>query len=128
MPIAPNRTFVYGTFTPSDVFERLRRIAEERPGVDPDIAIEVLREFSLSEFIGRVHVKGSGGNWIRLTGSSLRKYGWYKTYLRKGELKFLMQDDTWNVKYFREESDETGPYVAAALERQESKRRLSSTA
>ena len=128
MPIAPNRTFVYGTFTAKT--RALRRLGQVKPeiAVEPDIAIEVLREFSLSEFIGRVHVKGGGGNWMRLTGASLRNYDLYRTYLSQGDLKFFMQDDTWNVKYFREESDETGPYVAVALDRQESKRRLSPTA
>lgn len=109
------QTFVYGTFLwPSKAFL-------QGPGakpIEPDIAIEILREFSASEFVGKLYTKPYFGNWTAAKLSEIRQSDWYAAFDEKFKqhFVFIMQGSgAWEVLHFRAESDESGPYVAIAL-------------
>ena len=103
---------MYGTFTTLDP-SVLEKMLGPRP---PDIAIEILREFSASELVGKVYVKGSSGNWAPVSQPGVRDYVWYGDFQRTKNLEFWMEgSDPWKVLYFRAESDDAGPYLAAGL-------------
>ncbi len=111
MQMTSNRTFMYGTFASPEEFSGLR-LRE----LQPDAAIEILREFSASELVGKVYVKGSSGNWAPVSQPAVRDYAWYREFPKNKDLEFWMDgSDPWKVLYFRVESDDAGPYVAVGL-------------
>jgi hypothetical protein len=109
------RPFVYGTF-------RSPRTAITPPPPyvpgEPDIAVEVLREFGTTELIGKIYVKAFvSSTWVPAQWDLVQKSAWYHDYLRFGQ-HFLFDMDgsgAWQVVHFRTETDDTGPYVAVAL-------------
>ncbi len=108
MQMTSNRTFLYGTFASPEEFSGLRL-----RGLTPDAAIEILREFSASELVGKVYIKARGGNWVPVSQPAVRDYTWYRD---SKNLEFWMDgSDPWKVLYFRAESDDAGPYVAVGL-------------
>ena len=111
MVIRESRPFAYGRFAPP------LEDALAAPPLFPSVAIEILREFSTSELIGKVYTKGPVGAWVPVTPSALKDYDWYKQYKEgDGQVLFDMEPSgRWNVLNFRIESDERGPYVAVAL-------------
>jgi len=108
--VALNRTFVYGNFFRG----------KKSPGLPPPpfwqpFAIEILREFSTTEFVGKLFAR-VGDSWRPSTKGGLANYNWYGDYQRKERLYFDMQGSgLWEVQNFREESDDSGPYIAVAL-------------
>src|SRR5713101_200918 len=110
--VKTNRPFVYGDF----VFGSHPYGLSPPPGVQP-FAIEILREYSANEFIGKLYSKASGGNWLPASRYGLSNYKWYQLFAKvKRNLFFEMEGSgPWEVEHFREESDETGPYLAVAL-------------
>lgn len=111
MAVRPNHVFIYGHFTSAP---SLLGAILGRPR--PDIAIEVLREFSATELVGKVFAKGTGGNWMPVSQEGLGNFTWYKDFSARRELYFVAEgSDPWQVLYFRPESDEAGPYAAVAL-------------
>jgi len=89
--------------------------AEGIPG-SADIAIEILREFSASELVGKVYIKSRAGNWTPVFQPAVRDYVWYREFSDTKNLEFRMDgSDPWKVLYFRAESDDAGPYVAVGL-------------
>ena len=86
------------------------------PSLLDEFAIEILREFSPTEFIGKLYTRTPSG-WIPADLSRISSQSWYKIFLStKRGLFFDMEGPVfWEVLYFRNESDETGPYVAVAL-------------
>lgn len=86
------------------------------PPLPPSVAIEILREFSTSELIGKVYTKGPAGGWVPVDPGALKDQDWYD-YKEKGwHVRFDMEPTgRWDVLNFRIESDERGPYLAAAL-------------
>jgi len=83
------------------------------PGMAP-FAIEILREFSTAEFVGKLFAR-VGDSWRPSTKYGLANYEWYGDYQKGERLYFDMEGSgRWQV-HFREESDDSGPYVAAAL-------------
>ena len=83
-------------------------------------AIEILREFSPLELIGKVYTLGSGRNYAPVTPLGVRNFSWYREYeraSRKSEgFYFKVKDgDVWKVLWLRQESDDTGAYIAVAL-------------
>ena len=81
-----------------------------------DIAIEILREFSASELVGKIYVKSRAGNWVPVSEPGVRDFSWYKAFRTTKSVEFRMDgSDPWKVLYFRVESDDAGPYVAVGL-------------
>jgi hypothetical protein len=110
-------TFVYGTFLwPS---RGTGAFFGEIGARIPNIALEILREFNASEFVGRLYTKPSmGSSWTRAQLSEISVTAWYKSFekFHGAHVAFIMQGSgPWEVLHFRPESDESGPYVAVAL-------------
>lgn len=120
-----SRTFVYGRF-----FWPGSQAHLKHPPAPPFIyrrpdeaAVEILREFSARELVGKVYVKGPSGNWIPVDWNQLNQYEWFKFYQRFPKhpalplFGFAVEGSgNWQVLYLRKESDATGPYVAIALQ------------
>lgn len=113
MAVKPNRTFVHGEFSWP---------GRKKPTLPPppgwvEIALEILREFSTTELVGKLYVRGIGGDWALLSQYALADYEWYKWYsrMKRGVYFDMRGTGRWEVIHFRNESDETGPYVAVAL-------------
>ena len=89
----------------------------EPPPARTPVAIEILREFSATELVGKVYIRGPAAGWVPVDPSTLADYDWYKHFGKQGwQVNFDMEPaGRWNVLNFRTESDERGPYVAAAL-------------
>ena len=89
------------------------------------VAIEVLREFSATEFVGKLYLmSGSPLSWVPADMHTAQGQEWYKWYTRipkgireKGANFFFEVEGSgkWTVLYLRGESDDAGPYVAIAL-------------
>jgi hypothetical protein len=111
-----NRTFVYGDF----IFGK-RPPAPRPPGRQP-FAVEILREFSTTEFVGKLFVK-VGNSWLPATQGTLVNQKWYQIYQKlpatapvSKVLFFEMEGSgIWQVQHLRDESDDSGPYIAVAL-------------
>jgi len=109
-----NRTFVYGDFF----------FSKRRPTLPPIIqpfAIEILREFSTTELIGKLYVR-AGGSWLVASRGALVNLEWYSISHKVGPaaasrfLYFAMEGSgVWQVQHLRDESDDSGPYIAVAL-------------
>ena len=124
MVVTEKKTFVYGNF----IVLAQKPGARGRnplggvtgltppPGYSP-YAIEILREFSPSEFIGKVYQLSGSLRWEVLDPANAKGEGWYRTALKRShDVKFEMQDSgQWTVQNVRIESDDQGRYVAAAL-------------
>jgi len=93
----------------------------------PDrVAIEVLREFSATELVGKLYLmSGSPPTWAPADMHAIQGRDWYLWYERvpksireKGTSFYFEMEgfkERWIVLYLRGESDDTGPYVAIAL-------------
>ena len=118
------KPFVYGRFLwPTRKAGARRRLGQVPvpqlplpPGWE-EIAIEVLREFSPTELIGKVYYKSPYGTWAAIDQGRASLYGWYNWFFKaKRDLVFNMEGSgAWEILHFRNESDESGPYVAVAL-------------
>lgn len=121
-----SRSFVYGWFrwqTEGHGSRLLEKILLAGNRSEPNTAIEILREYGPSEMLGRIHVKEAGANWERLSPDGASNCGWYEFYLQNHRDVFFEMKGSglWEVVNFRNESDETGPYLAVALSFQPSK-------
>jgi hypothetical protein len=116
MSTRPQKTFVYGTFRWPVKGKGLLPPLPSRPG-EPDIAMEILREFSAEEFVAKLYTRPLFGSWEPMKPDQLRFSHWYEWFGKIPQhFVFDMQDSgPWEVLHFRGESDETGPYVAVAL-------------
>jgi len=120
--VLTDRVFLYGHF----LDKRQRSGPPAPPG--PTVAIEILRVFSSSELVGKICVQ-TQENWLAISPSAVTSYDWFTTYAdirQKDEspnkLYFQTPEkDYWEVIYFRQESDESGAYMAAALRHEESR-------
>ena len=76
------RPFVYGTFRwPRKTLNPFGRIGAPPPG-EPDIALEVLREFGTAELIGKVYIKAFVSSaWMPAQWDLIQQTDWYKEYL-----------------------------------------------
>jgi hypothetical protein len=73
----PQRPFVYGTFRwPIKAAGPLQAIPMVLPG-EPDIALEILREFSATELIGKLYIRPLFGNWEFMKPEQLKSVSWY---------------------------------------------------
>ena len=112
-----NKTFVYGDF----FLGKKARSNPVLPGTQP-FAIEILREFSTTEFVGKLFYR-AGGSWLPMNRSMLYNTNWYSIYQRivtshsPSKLLFFEMEGSgvWQVQLLRDESDDSGPYIAVAL-------------
>lgn len=116
--VKTNRTFVYGDFF----------VGKQTglPKIMQPFALEILREFSSTEFVGKLYIRVND-SWVPASRTMLFNYPWYtfyqKTSLPRGRLPAKPQplhfgmegSGIWQVENLRDESDDSGPYVAAAL-------------
>lgn len=125
-PRPAHQPFVYGTFLwvgrkrESAAFQALYGSAGIESG-SPDIAVEILREFGATEFVGKLYTKPVR-DWIVAPFHKIRDTPWYKVFEEEADkVVFEMQGSgPWKVLHFRAESDESGQYVAVALRQFES--------
>src|SRR5208282_897932 len=104
-----SRTFVYGDFVLSK-----RRTVPPPPGGQP-FAIEILREFSTTELIGKLYMR-AGSGWVAATRAALTNLDWYRMKVPTRMVFFAMEGSgTWHVQNLRDESDDSGPYIAVGL-------------
>jgi hypothetical protein len=109
------KTFIYGTFWwPAKPKGLLSPPGLERPDT---IALEILREFSATELIGKICTREFGAGWTPINPRRLAGFEWHLWYSRMHRwLAFEMEGSgPWEVLHFRNESDEMGLYVAVAL-------------
>ncbi len=113
--IKTDRPFVYGDFSWGVPRGALGRI----PGSAP-FGIQILREYSANEFLGKLYMRGSAGTWVPASTYSLNEFRWYQLFKRAQRNLFFEMEGSgrWAVQHFRDESDETGPYFAVALKYQ----------
>jgi hypothetical protein len=115
--MTPPKTFVYGTFRwPTRRIGLPPPPSYLRPGA-PDIAIEVLREFGATELRGKLYVRQMSSSWVPAQIDYIRSTPWYQFFEKNQKHVVFDMDGSgpWEVLYFRNESDETGTYVAVAL-------------
>ena len=110
MVVVPNRPFVYGNFS----WPGGKKTLAPPPGFRM-FAIEILREYSPSEFLGKIYVNGPP--WVPLAQSNASKFPWYSFFSKVPKFVYFDMEGSgkWEILHFRNESDETGPYVAVAL-------------
>jgi|ERR1700723_894087 hypothetical protein len=109
------KTFVYGTFRWPDQPRPVAGKIGAGP-LDPDVAIEVLREFGPNEFRGKLYNR-LAGVWTPIILDRVRNLDWYLAF-QKSPKHFLFDmqySGAWEVQYFRAESDEAGLYLSVAL-------------
>jgi len=116
MVIIAKRPFVYGDFNlPTE------KTAGLKPTLPPGYsryAVEILREFSPTEFVGKVYViVPTTLQWVLLRPEDASRALWYEVAIKAPKMvKFKMQGSgQWSVQNVRTESDDQGPYVALAL-------------
>ncbi len=118
-----NRVFIYGEFRGGDpTLAAVRRLLGGQPSDLATEAIEILREFSPLDLIGKVYVLTQSRNYQPVSPMGVRDYTWYKDYQKasfggvKEKFYFKVKDgDQWQVLWMRQESDDSGPYMAVAL-------------
>ncbi len=118
MVAGQRRVFIYGQFLDAGARGRRRLLAP--PPTRASVAIEILREFSALEFIGKIYVLARDGNWQPVTPLGVSQFDWFEKYQdankKKQQFYFETQErDFWKVLYMRQESDEVGTYMAVAL-------------
>ena len=116
MATTEKKTFVYGDFKSAVRFGSSDATGTTVPGYSP-YAIEILREFSASEFIGKVYQLSRSLRWEILAPEDAERVDWYRTALKRPQkVKFEMQSSgQWTVQNVRIESDPQGRYVAVGL-------------
>jgi len=119
------RVFIYGHFL--DRVEKQRKLP---PPSLPSNAVEILREFSAVELIGKLYALTPERNWQPVTPDGVRNFEWFKTYRNivthkpttQNRMYFESQDgDFWEVLFFRQEADELGQYMAVGLRHEHAK-------
>ncbi len=110
------QTFVYGNFLWLGMRKKAGGFYGEVQTGEPDVAVEILREFGASEFVGKLYLKPSG-SWTIARIAQIRQMPWYVAFEKTPQtFAFDMQGSgPWEVLHFRTESDEFGGYVAVAL-------------
>jgi hypothetical protein len=118
-----NRVFIYGRFLSESDYAGIYGILPPPLAVLPPFALEILREPSLSEVIGKVYAfVSSTRNYLPVTPYGVSNYSWYKELVlpssqKQEKLFFDVQNgDKWLVRWVRQESDDSGQYIAAGLQ------------
>jgi hypothetical protein len=121
MYVTPQKTFVYGTFRwPGRGRLSVHSVLSGVPmkgAARRDTALEILREFSTTELVGKIYVFGLNNSWLPVQPGSIGGYLWYDHFEKQRTHTYFDMEGSglWEVLHFRNESDETGLYVAVAL-------------
>jgi len=113
IPMVEPSVFVFGDFVVPDL------LPPSTSGQPPLAAVEILREFSPREFIGKVYHQPEG-TWRPLHPTNAARYEWYNKYQSGTKVYFEMRGaGRWEVEWFRSESNarSPNPYLAVALRR-----------
>lgn len=91
------------------------------PPPEPPVAIEILREFGPSEFIGKVYVQ-KWTEWVPVAPEGASQYWWFKLFPEHKVYFHLKGSGRWEVEWFRFESStrNPNPYLAVALRQKDS--------
>jgi|ERR1700674_3441683 len=116
------RVFIYGQFVEDKVANSPLAFLLPPPpetGLSTE-AIEILREPSVLELIGKVYVLTSSRNYEPVTPLGVLNFEWYKKYRsatqHRAQFYFSAKNgDLWHVPWMRQESDDAGSYIAVAL-------------
>lgn len=113
-----SRVFIYGEFAIGSALGPLKM--SRPPSVLARQAIEILREPSVLELIGKVYVLTTSRNYQPVTPFGVSSFDWFSDFQnasKQGEPFYFIAErgDRWNVKWMRQESDESGPYIAIGL-------------
>jgi hypothetical protein len=116
------KTFVYGTFR-WPLRGRIGPGITRPPGIPVtafskgDTALEILREFNPSELVGKIYAQGLGSQWAPARPDVVASTDWYAHFSKfHNHVFFDMQGSgLWEVLHYRNESDDTGLYVAVAI-------------
>jgi hypothetical protein len=116
--------FIYGDFRYPASLERLvtrgvpplRTLSTLARMGEPEIGIEVLREYGPSELRGKLYSWQIGG-WKPIEPLVAQSQLWYVIFDKSPKnVVFDMQSTgTWEILFFRRESDANGAYMAVAL-------------
>lgn len=121
--MSPQKTFVYGIFrwptrAKLSALARLPQPPRRIGDTQSDIAVEILREFGATELRGKLYARPMiSSTWTALQIDTVKLAAWYKHFEQSpAQVVFDMEGSgPWEILYFRNESDETGMYVAIAL-------------
>ncbi|HEV2988964.1 MAG TPA: hypothetical protein VG759_11010 [Candidatus Angelobacter sp.] len=108
-----NRVFIYGQFLAESELPKSPTV--------PPLALEILREPSVLEAIGKLYVLTSQQNYRPVTPYGVTNFSWYDDFRRsseKGTKLFFEAEhgDKWLVRWLRQESDDAGgAYMAVGL-------------
>jgi len=132
MAVQVTRPFIYGRFVwpgkgkkakgPSSVPKSLPPLYD----YDFDrVAVEVLREFTATELVGKLYLMGGSPiTFSRADMTVIKDQEWYKWYnrlskqMRESGRDFYFDVEgsgPWSVLFLRNESDDSGPYIAVGL-------------
>jgi hypothetical protein len=122
------QVFIFGEFIsqqrlspPLTIGSPLQMPPATVPGLELSTeAIEILREPSVLEVIGKIYVLTSNRNYQPVTPLGVRNFNWYREYQTASRTKdkFFFkakEGDLWHVPWMRQESDESGAYIAVGL-------------
>jgi hypothetical protein len=82
----------------------------------PDIGVEILREYGASELRGKLYSWRIGG-WNPIEPSIAERQIWYLVFQKhpKNVLFEMQSTGAWEIVFFRAESDANGSYMAVTL-------------
>jgi hypothetical protein len=117
-------TFIYGNFRWPLGFEKTVTHGLRPPPAitsilrvgQPDIGVEILREYGPSELRGKLYSWNIGG-WSPIEPSIAQQQIWYLVFQKhpKNVLFDMQSTGAWEVLFFRAESDANGSYMAVTL-------------
>jgi hypothetical protein len=118
------QTFIYGTFRWTLSLEKIvtrglppmRTLASMMRAGEPEIGVEVLREYGPSELRGKLYSWNIGG-WSPIDPTVAQKQLWYLIFQKQPRSVVFDMESTgaWEILFFRRESDVNGSYMAVAL-------------
>lgn len=126
-----SKPFIYGRFVWPTKSKKAKGPAPRLPAfldrlLDNDrIAVEILREFSATELVGKLYLwGGSPVSFSPADLATVEQQEWYRWYMRlpkemrENRKSFYFDVEgsgPWAVLFLRSESDDSGPYVALGL-------------
>jgi len=69
--------FVYGELQPQGLGRFFSRVGGDD---QPEFAVEIIREYSANEFVGKLHRKGYSGEWMPVDPGTLESPEWQQRF------------------------------------------------